>query len=78
MMWQNILPHSQNILLHHIEYEKNEVSMGFKEWMKVCEDKINTTHVITLNYVIPLCAHTHTGMYHSISSIKENLIHFKI
>ncbi len=40
MMWQNILPHSQNILLHHIEYEKNVMSMGFKEWMKFVKTKL--------------------------------------
>jgi hypothetical protein len=37
--------------------------MGFKEWMKVCEDKTNATYVITLNYVVPLCAHARTLRY---------------
>ncbi len=63
MMWQNILPHSQNILLHHTEYEKSEVLMRFKEWMKNCEDKTKATYVITFELsCTPLhaCTHTHT------------------
>ncbi len=42
-----------------MEYEKSEVSMGFKEWMKVFEDKTKT-YVINLNYPF---ARTHTIRY---------------
>ncbi len=56
-----------------MEYEKSEVSMGFKKWMKVCEDKTKVTYAITLNYVVPLRVHTHTHVC-TIQFLAQNQI----